>query len=230
MKKFLKNQQEYIAVIIFLLVVFLLTYFVLIPILGRIDRTKNEMEQAVIKQEIERQRLGELPKIREQYAEINSQQKKIDVLLDEEQAVTLIERLESLARDTNNEILISIQEDDLQQKNVPVSKVKKESTDTILLDSLPNKNYLKLKILLRGDYGGIFSFLKKLETLEYYSDIIAINIGQASLEQASFGQNTLGSFDVSNPFVNQTKGSGDSLKKESGKLSASLETVFYSRK
>lgn len=228
MKNFLKKQKEYIALALFLIMIFGLLHFVVIPLLGKIDGIKNVMEEATLKQEIKKQRLEELPKIREQYSEIENQQEKIEVLLSKKQAVALIERLEKLAQDTGNKISISIQED-APKKSAPIGSLKKDSPETTLVDSLPSKNYLRLKIILLGDYSGIFRFISSLETLEYYSDIVSINIGQVTDEQTVFGQSTSNGFDVASPFNAQNSDSAIVSKKSAGKLSASLETVFYSK-
>jgi hypothetical protein len=232
MKKFLKNQRELIALAAFLIVVSLLGYFVVKPLFSKIVITKNDIEEVAIKQDIKKQRLNELPRISQQYAEISDQKDKTDILLDKQQAVVLIERLEKLAQETNNKISISIQGDVPQQKNSSASSNARNNPEaTALIDALPSKDYLKLRISLLGDYNGIFGFINKLENLEYYSDITGININHET--QSELSSSGTGNFDVSNSF--ETKSS--SAKNNTGKnamnggygLAAFLDVVFYSK-
>ncbi|NTV40810.1 MAG: hypothetical protein HGA61_00855 [Candidatus Moranbacteria bacterium] len=226
MKKFLKNQREYIAVVIFFGIFFILGYFVIVPLLAKVASIKNEIEEATNKQDIKKQRLSELPKLRQQYEEIKNQQGKIDVLLSKKQAVNLIEKIEKLAQETNNEVVISIQDDLQKQAPVPVS-AKPNSAEISLENSLPSKNYLKLKIDLIGDYENLVKFINNLETMEYYSDIIGISI-RPSIE-GSFATEAKNS-DVLNPFSSGTYlPKLTTSKKVAGKLLASWEVVFYSK-
>ena len=148
----------------------------------------------------------------------------------------LIERLEKLAQETNNTIAITIQ-DAPQQKNLPIAPVAAPGTapvsDNALLDSLPSKDYLKLTIMLTGDYNGLFKFISSLESLEYYSDITLINISHlidnadANTVTSSGGSGVLNPF---NPKDVSTSVTPAPAKKIGNKLSASLEVVFYSKK
>lgn len=230
-KDFLKNQREKIAAASFFLIIGGFVYFVVVPLLGKITSIKDEIEAGTIKQEMVIQRFNELPKIRQQYSEIMGQQEDVDVLLNKSQAVILIERLEKLAQDTNNKIVISTQED-LPQKVQATAKGKSDSSATILVDSLPSKDYLKFKISLSGDYDGLYRFVSSLETLEYYSDITEISIGHPAADGSS-GSSATRNSDVLNPFGNQSAASESSAvfsKKDSGKIDTSLGVVFYVKK
>ncbi len=239
MKKFLKTRREIIALALFFGVVGLLGFLVVMPLLAKIAEIKNGIEQGIIKQNIGNQRLTELPKIRQQYEEMNSQQEKIDILLDKQQVVTLIERLEKLAQDTNNIIAISIK-DNSQQKVVPAPSGNKtaSTTENALLNSLPNKDYLQLTISLTGDYSGLYKFIASLESLEYYSDILSVSIshlvGSDVSGNATNSVVTNGGNGSLNPFNSQVGTSPSvfpvSLKKNGNKLSTSLQVAFYSKK
>jgi hypothetical protein len=226
MKKFFKKQRELIAVALFFLAVGAMGYFVVAPLLKKIASIKNEIDENKIKQEIKKQRLEELPKIAQQYTSISSQQKKFDILLDKQQAVALIERLEGLAQDTNNKIQIVVQEDASAKKTAD-SKSKTAPKVPALIDTLPRKEYLKLRITLTGDYDGVFKFVHRLESLEYYADIIEINIGQVASNQttsvASLGM------DGSNPFNDQVAKEPALGLGDPNQLATALIVVFYSK-
>jgi len=231
-KNFLKNQREIIILILFFCIVGGLFYFVIFPLLGKITETKNAMQENAIKQEIKSQRLNELPKIRQQYTQIDSQQGKLDILLSKEQVVVLIERLEKLAQETNSAITISIK-DDAAQKNGSAAAIKKDSEVATLADSLPSKDYLKLTISLVGDYDGIFKFISGLESLEYYGDITGINISHAVESKLPIGVSPSSNSGILNPFNTKSSAgqTGEVLsKQDTNKLNAILDVVFYSKK
>ncbi len=227
MKKFLKKQREFIAVTLFFLVLGVVGYFAVVPLLKKITATKDAIEENKIKQEMKKQRLQELPKIAQQYDEVNRQQKKIDILLDKQQAVVLIERLEGLAQETNNKIQIVAQEDP-QSKKTAESKSKTAPKVIALIDTLPRKDYLKLKVTLTGDYNGVLKFIHSLESLEHYADIIELNIGQVVSDKQTASISKLGTDSV-NPFDSQAGGQSDPAVVGSGQLEAVLTVVFYSK-
>ncbi len=229
MKKFFKDQREYLAVAAFFVILGMLGYFVVLPLLKKIADIKNEIEEGYVIQDIKKQRLAELPKIRQQYLEIGNQQEKMNVLLVKENAVLVIERLEKLAQDTNNKIVISVQEGN-SPKGV-FAEVAADKAATDLVNSLPSKNYLKLKVSLLGGYEDLLKFLSSLETLEYYSDIVGINISHATDSEMSSLDKAVKNSDVLNPFSVSAIPSVKVLpKKVNNTLATSLDVVFYTKK
>ncbi len=225
MKKFLKKQREFIAVALFLLALGMSTYFVVVPLLKKITLTRDEIEENKIKQEIKKQRLEELPKIAQRYTEVSSQQEKFDILLEKQQAVVLIERLESLAQDTNNKIQIVVVPSDTEPKKATSKTAPKVVS---LADALPKQEYLKLKITLAGDYGGAFKFIHGLESLDYYADTIEISMGNITgNDQAT--SSASGGPDASSPFGAQVARNPELVVSDSGHLETVLTVVFYSK-
>jgi len=227
MKKFLKNQRVFIALASFFLMIGVSGYFVVVPLLKKITERRDEIEENRLKQEIKKQRLEELPRLAKQYTEISNQQKKLDVLLERQQAVVLIERLEELAKNTENEIQIVVQED-AQSKKAVESKSKNAPKVLALVDTLPSKDFLRLKITLTGNYAGAFKFIYSLEALEYYADVVEISIGQAKgKEQASFSASVVP--EASNPFKTQAVESPQTVVLATNQLETTLTVVFYSK-
>ena len=229
MKKFLKNQRELIALAIFLLVLAGIVQFAAFPLLAKITAIKDEIEAGNITQSVKKQRLDELPKMKQQYEQIKDEQKQLDVLLGKEQTMVLIEKLEKIAQDTNNTIAIIIQEDSAQGKVDPVVAV--------LVDGLPSKDFLNLKISLTGDYDGVFKFISSLETLQYYCDIIGVNFShqvESSSNQTASVLNNSGALDPFNApssvgkiVVGKTP---TVVAKNMPKLSSTLNLVCYLKK
>ncbi len=231
MKKFLKNQRELIALAIFLLVLAGLVQFAALPLLAKITAIKDEIEAGNITQSVKKQRLDELPKMKQQYEQIKDEQKQLDVLLGKEQTIVLIEKLEKIAQDTNNTIAIIIQEDSAQGKVDPAVAV--------LVDGLPSKDFLNLKISLTGDYDGVFKFVSSLETLQYYCDVVGVNFSRqtesssTSAASASVPNNSgiLDPFGAPSSVGKTVVGNTPTVvAKNMPKLSSTLNLVCYLKK
>jgi len=228
MKKFFQKQREVITILVYVCVIIALIYFVVLPLLARISSTRDQIQEEHMKQDIKQQQISELPKMEEQYNILQSNEKSVDVLLDKNDAVVLIEKLEKLAQDSNNEISISVQ-DVATQKNATVITNSETKTDNELVNDLPSTNYLQMKITLTGDYNTMMNFVHSLESSEYYCDIIAIQINQKEKtnEVSDIGMKTLAN--PSNP--NITKNTEETTDSNNdNKIEASLDVVFYTKK
>ena len=115
MKKIFQKQREIIIIFAYVGVVLALIYFIILPLLSKIEGVNNQIQEESMKQEIVKQQLGELPKIQQQYNTLQTNEGAIDVLLDKDKAVALIESLEKLAQDSGNKIEISVQNSQLQK-------------------------------------------------------------------------------------------------------------------
>lgn len=230
MRKFFQKQREIITIIVYIGFIAMLIYFVVLPLLSRISGTKDQIQEETIKQEIKQQQISELPKMENQYAILQNNEKLVDVLLDKNDAVALIERLEKLAQDSGNEIVISIQEAIIQKNTPPAKAVQsKTNTDDELVRSLPSTDYLQMKITLTGNYNAIVKFVELLESFEYYCDIVAIQIKQ---KEENNKISDIGIKAPVSPFepntAKNTEETADSNNEN--KLEASLDAVFYTKK
>lgn len=214
MKNFFQKQREIIAIVVYIGVIAILVYFVILPLISKIEGVNNQIQEESMKQEIVKQQLAELPKIQQQYEALQENEGSIDVLLNKDNAVTLIEKLETLADNCGDKIEISVQNSQ-SQKNIAVVTAKK-NTD----DALPSADYLQMQITLTGDYNKIVDFISKLESMEYYSDITGVEI-----KQSDIAENT----GVINPF-NSSSSNKISDKSNQGDLEAILNVVFYTKK
>jgi hypothetical protein len=152
---------------------------------------------------------------------IKSDEDKMNVSLNRESAVILIEKLEKVSEETGNEIKIELVEEKVDNKNS--GNLKKTDTKEAdnLISSLPSDNYIKMRIKLSGEYINLLDFIKKLENMEYYSDIIYI---KATKEQEKVSNQA----PIASPFegedlINKEKTSIE----EKSKISSILEAVFY---
>lgn len=212
MKNFLKKQREILAILAYVILIGALFYSVVFPVLKKIGQTRDKIQEEQIKQEGNKKHLEELPKFKEQYKSLENVDFK-QYLLDKNNAVVLIEKLEALAAQSGNKINITVQDQDL---NKNVGGKAKKGQETTLTSELSNDNYLQFKIVINGDFNSIFKFIKILENFDYNSDIIGLSIRSNKVK-------TMGTI---NPFS-----SNDAQNKESsdGKLEATLDAVFYAK-
>lgn len=209
MKNLIKKQREILAIFLYIVLILVLVYVVIIPLLQKITYIKDKIQEEQIKQESNRKHLDELPKFKEQYKMLEN----VDLeqyLLDKGNAVSLIEKLETLASQTGNKINIAVQE---ENKNTNV-KVKKGEVS--IVSDLPSDKYLQLKITLGGDFNSIMKFIKNLENFDYNSDIIMMDIKNRKI---------ISNLNSGNPFSSGEQQGNDG----DGKVEAILDTVFYSK-
>lgn len=210
------------AIIGYILIVFLLVYFVVFSLIKKIDDVNYQIQEESMKQEIAKQHISELPKIQKQYSELENSLDLTRVLLDENEAVTLIERLEKTAKETENGIEIEVQSQ-TDQKKAPAKT--KAGGEVLLADELPSQDYLQLKIVLDGSYASIVNFIKEIENFEYYCDITEVQINRS--EDTS---KTRQGAESANPFsFGAKKEEEKSVRDTNGPISSSLMVVFYKR-
>lgn len=226
MKNFFRKQKELLAVLVYAGLVVALVYFLILPLVGRIEGVNDKIQEESLKQQIVNQQLEELPEFRQQYDALAEKVSLADVLLDKDNAVVLIERLEKMAGDTGNGIAISV----AAPANVPAQKSAKSSAaktnadaEVSLVGSLPSADYLQMKISLTGSYGAIYAFIRSLESFEYYSDIIGIQMKQEAAKNSSGGMFSPGGF-------RPATGAEEKDPAAARELSAALDVVFYTKK
>lgn len=224
MRNFWKKYKEYIIIFLYLVFIWVLFDFVVKPLIQDIIDNADNIQKITLNHEIRKKRLEELPKLKEQFDFIQKEEGNIQVLISREQAVSLIEKLEKLSTDTQNEILMQIEEEpEKSKKNV---ENKKEKT---LIENLPSDKYLRIKIRVSGKFGNLVTFIQKLENLEYFSDVLSVQI--SNNESGSFDQSSQMSQAHSvaaNPFINSnSSGQEESNEKQEAKINSTLDVVFY---
>ena len=229
MKNFLNKQKEIVAILVYVIIIASLFYFVVIPFNKRIVDKSNQIQEEALKEESMKKHLDDLPRIQQQYKTLQDGASSIDVLLDKNNAVILIEKLEKLAENTNNKITITVQ--DKAPEQVKAAPKAKTAADVTILDGLPKSDYLELKMNVVGKYDSIMNFIKILENFEYYSDIIGIQIAQnektAQVGGVSVSNSGMFGSSASVPAGNVTN--NPISQNTDNLLSANLDTVFYTR-
>lgn len=223
MKKFIQKQREILIVVAYVGFVFALVYIVIFPLLGKIGDVSDAIQKDILNQEIVKQRLNEIPKMQEQFGLLEKNEEILDVLFEKNNAVQLIEKLEKVAQETQNQISITMQEQVNTQKNTLKVEKKNERGENVIVASLPSENYLQMKIAVEGSYGSIVNFIDSLENLEYYCDILSLQIRKAGLNEHGTNRSS-GLFEKPEPSVLTE----EPQQPEQG-MEGSIEVVFYTK-
>jgi len=233
MKKFFKKRSIPVALAAYACVIGAIGYFVIRPILGEIGSRRDQIQEEIAKQEDQKKQIAELPVIQAQYQTVQSSGSAMNVLLDTNDAVTLIEEIEQLAKNTNNEVKITISQADSNSKDAIVAQKaaasEKQPGDksVSITDNLPSKQYLEMNIALTGQYNDIVDFIEKIENMRYYSDIISFQIKRDdSVKNAVATSSGI----ISSPFAGQDKNAPKQvmpLANSDQKLAAVLDVAFY---
>lgn len=186
MKEFWRKNNEIIMVIVFLVVIGVSINFVILPLYHSINLERDNVQKEILLQQGKKDRIQKIPDYKKQMELILENKKQFDVFVSEKSALDLIERIEAVAQKCGVEIKIEIAEktvsNPIQKKKNGADK-KKEEEKKSLLEELPAENYMSLKILTTGDFRGVYNFLKKMEAMDYMSDVISFSIKQAQEEE-----------------------------------------------
>ncbi|GBE16494.1 hypothetical protein BMS3Abin15_00315 [bacterium BMS3Abin15] len=214
MKTIWNKYKELIIIIVYVLILAAVFNFVIKPFTKSVNSKIEKVQEKTVDQERRMKKLNELAKLKEQFEMIQREKENIQILVSPNNLVALIEGIEKVAEETNNKVIISAEE---KKKSENSKKEKEES----LIANLPSENYLKMNILLSGSYNSIVDFIRKVENMRYWSDIISINISNKELSLTSRRSG-------SSPFISPG-GASDEEEKffETGDISSILEIVFY---
>lgn len=207
-----KKYKEYIVSVLFFVILILVYIFMVRPLAVKIRKNTDEIQKKIADRTVYEEKTKNLTKIKEQAESYRKNENYVkNVLARRDQVVDLVEELEKLAKDTGNEIKIEINE----EKKEKDKKAKKDDEGL----NLPSENYLQVKILIYGKYGDIFTFIKKLENINFWNDIISLNITKREISQFSRPDNVS---------VFENPGGTNPLNEQASKnVTAIMETVFY---
>lgn len=226
MRKFFKKYKVATALFIYLLLIGTIFYFAVKPLLSGIKSGNAKIQETLADQEIKKNRLGELPKLREQYEMAKKEEGSLVPLLTEDKAVELIEKMEKMAEDTGNEMTIEVRDNKEKNSVVPKKSGKIDEAKGIIAN-LPSGDYLEMKIMLSGGYDNLISFIKKIETMEYYADIISFDISAKPEEIAKQPPSLFESSTGKKTGQNQEKAVSASQETI---LDSTINVVFYIKK
>lgn len=168
----------------------------ILPLQNLITGKANAIEADRTLQANKESRIKELPQLKDTYDHILQNERVLDTLVNHDQVVPFIERVELLARDDGVEITITNQgksdvkkkpdatgagkpvngqQTDETAKNTPSEKKKKDET---ILGNLPFDAFMSLRFDVRGRYANVLQFLQQIESLPYALSVVAMDIRQ----------------------------------------------------
>lgn len=171
MKDIWKKYKLLITIFIYLIIIFLLFVFVVSPLIGNIQKNSDDIEKGKIDNEINQERVSKLPEMKDGYAAFEQEKNNLEVVLDQNNSVDFIKKMELLAEETGNKISLSIED------NSNTAKSAKTDADDIKAN-LPSDKYLLMKLGLEGRYDSFTRFLYRLENMSYYVNVISLNMSK----------------------------------------------------
>lgn len=151
----------------------MLFYFAIQPLLANIGQNIEKIQKEAVDQERRMEKIKEVAGLEKQSELIQKEKENMQVLAERDQIVTLIEMIEKIADETGNEIVIQVEEE-------VTAKAEKD-----LASQLPTDKYIKMKITISGRYSNFTNFVRKIESMKYWSDIISLQISAGKSDMQS---------------------------------------------
>lgn len=221
MKYFWKKYKTCLVLSIYLFSMGAIFFFAGRPMILKIEEKNNKIQEKITDQENKKEKLSNLPAIRKQFEMINDQEDKTGLSLAGENVVDLVEKVEKISEETDNKIEIELFEDKEDAKSADKQKKTAKKEEKRLTESLPGENYIRMKISLIGEYDGFINFLRKLENMEYYSDVVSFKLSVAKEDIFS---------KTDNPFEDDISGESRIVVEEGKMISSEIEAFFYTEK
>ncbi|PJA87153.1 MAG: hypothetical protein CO141_00925 [Candidatus Moranbacteria bacterium CG_4_9_14_3_um_filter_42_9] len=188
MKDFWKKYKFWINIVSYALLLAALSFFIIKPLLSGIREKSDAIEKVKIDNQISQERIAKLPEMGEMRAVFNQEKKNLNVVLEQNNSVDFIKRLELLAQETGNIISLKIDDVSTAAKDGASSKAKKpKKDDESIVSGLPSDKYLFIEITLEGKYENFIQFLYKLENFDYYVNVLSLSLVKEEVDQSADG-------------------------------------------
>lgn len=177
MKKIWEKYKEVLILLVYGIFLALIFVSIIKPLFLQIKEKRNYAEEKAVEQDITQKKIQELPQLKEKMVVVKKEEAKLNVFFEQENALSLIEKLETLASETGNDIKIEI----ISENNSNTKDVTKKGRDdksVNIITDLPGKEFLVMRLSLAGDFNSIIRFVRKIENFDYFSDIISIKISE----------------------------------------------------
>lgn len=222
MKKFLKKYKIYVASFTYVLFLVVVYFFIAGPLLSKIENNNNLIKEKIASQENNREKISKLPNLKNQFDKIIANESRIKIGLTSNSVVGLLEKIEEISEETGNKVKIEIADSPVIKEKKETSKSKKNvKKEENIIDKLPIDRYIIVNIRLAGNYNNFVNFVRKIETLDYYSDITSIVMSKEIIKNSS----------SPNPFAT---GELESAQKEMEKIKnevySEITVAFYLEK
>lgn len=227
MKEVWKKYKLWIVLAGYLATLLLVVIFMIVPLKTKVSKSGEELQRTEIDNEMNRDKTAKIPEMEEQRGYFQENKSRLDGLLDSDEEVDFIRKLELLSEETGNKINLKIdnplpKSENKSRENDSESKKDGQTAENIM-SMLPYPDYVVFNISLEGTYEGFFNFIRKLENFEYYVNVVSLELQRGVSEKEKV-------ITDDNPFsAGSQKGIG---KNEEGKevLKSEIRAVVYIRK
>lgn len=202
--------------------------FVLGSSIKKLNDEVDAVQKKLVELDIERDKLSELPKIKEKFMEVKMHSSELeDILFFEKDIVILVKKIEEMAEETENVISISVDNIKEEIKEVKVNKDKKDEEKVGLLDDFSEEEYFKMNISVVGNYSGLLNFINKFNNLDCYNSLVSFNI--SSHEEENKEDKVIASTNIQSVRFNTSVDSKNDIEETTNKLilESELGIVFY---
>jgi len=224
MKNFCKKYRVQLVLAGYFIILGLFIYGGVFTMVKNIKEKADEIQKKIIDDEIDKKNLEKIPQLMENYEIFSSQKDNLSVILQKESEIEFIKSLEDLARETGNGISLKlIEEDGSQIKSAQAKKIKanaKEKSKEDIMSNLPYKNYITIQLELEGGYSDLIRFVKKLENMKYYANIISFDLRKEEMQAESV---------ASNPFIGPDGAAAPEETKKKEILKSLINLIVYIR-
>lgn len=238
MKNIWKNHKLAVITIVYIVAVLCVAYFLAIPFVSRIREKSDDIQRKIIDNEIKKTKLDKAGSIEKEYKDLKNRENAMAVILDPNDEVGLIKKLEGLASETGNDISLKVVDPATDKKDAKAGMATKDKKEKGIKESLTYNEYIMMEISLKGDFMSFLKFMHKLENSTYYINVILLNLKKTtetedglSLEQKSPQYGDI--FAVQNVTTSQDKNKSSNApqeKKEKEVLNSLIQVVIYTKK
>jgi hypothetical protein len=170
MKDFLKKHKAQTIIGVYLIIVFAVFYFLVLPTIDEIGASANKINQEKIISELSEERLANVAAMEDNYNKFTDNEESFNIVIEPNSEVELIKELEIIAEQTGNKIEFKIQED-VDTK----SKSRQKIAEDDIKGNLKYSNYLSMLIAIEGNHSNLVNFIHKIENYKKTINIISIS-------------------------------------------------------
>lgn len=186
MKEIWKKNKLTLIILGYAVVFSVVVYFLVLPLITKMKSISTQIQEKIVDQKIEDQKLGNLPQMNKDWEDFKAQKNSVDVIVSPGSEISFIESIDSIAQKSGNIIDLKIG-DQVDPKEVEKIKAsaKKNKEQKGVMDDIVYTSYFPMQINLRGDYQSLLNFVHMLENGHFYVNIISINSKKQTVENSS---------------------------------------------
>ncbi len=152
----------------------LLFWLAFLPYISHIKSRADEIQAMELDNQIFEKKTSKITEMESKYDEYQNSKNKMGRFLKEGEEIDFIKRLEFIGEETKNKVNLRILDADAQNAKSSKNKPKEPG----LIDSLPSKKFLMLEVNVVGGYSDLISFLRKIENLDFYTNVISLDMSK----------------------------------------------------